>query len=323
MNVNFADFIIAKESEEERHQQYQNLLNIARELDINVTELQLPGEIHRHRLKTNSAPIVASFTDDEQSQILNLLQSVFAPDNDNAHSKMMQIANNFKEKIDRNSRIKFIEARQTVVQADSKASIRHVYAISSVGDLPYQLADGAQGYLRTHENLLYTEKEAKQQEELGGVEWHIDDFTNTDRVKFTNQNQGGNFVSVFSAADNATGSLYLPGQHIPVHPALSFALQRSFLRPYSELPLEKSRQLKQAYLKKLRIDMQQYNPQQARIGQILCTSNTLHRAPYGASLRPGNIRYMVRVTLDNTDKVTMYDMDADELVSNLKLRLRV
>ena len=312
--MDFADFIIAKESEEERVKQYQNLAKLAREIGIKKEELDLPGEIHKHRLRTNGEPSVAFFNDGEQAEILQLLQSVFDKDGDDAHSKMMHIANKFKEKIDPNSRINYIEARQTVVQADSQADIRHVYALSSAENPPVRLAHGAQGYSRTHENLLYKETEPKRRQELGGVQWHIDNFTDADRTKFHNAKQGGSFVSVFSDATNATGSLYLPGQHIPVHPELSLAMQNAFLRDES---------VKQFYVEKLKKDMSRYNPQQAEIGQILCTSNTLHRAPHGTSLRPGNIRYMVRVALDNTNKVTMYDMDAQSMVVNFKLRFRV
>lgn len=312
--MNLSDFIVAKDSEEERRTQYENLVKFAKQFDIDYDQSGLPNEIHKHRLKTNGKAIVGDFTPEEQSQILDLLESVFAGRGNNAYASMMEIANMFKNKIDANSRIKYIEARQTVVQDDLRAYIRHVYALSSAEITPPQLADEAPEFSSTNNNLLYTEIEAKRRPELGGVVWHIDDYANAERTKFKNETQGGHFVSVFSAADNATGSFFLPGKHIPVHSNLSRALQNKFLR-YGEA--------KQQYVEKLDEDMRRHNPQQARIGQILCTSNTLHRAPYSTNLRPGNTRYMVRVTLENTDKVTMYDIDADELVFNLKLRLRV
>ena len=316
MSVNFADFIIAKESETERAKQYENLAKLARQWDIDYEELDLPDEIHKHRLRTNGKPHVAFFNASEQAEILQLLRSVFDVADDDAHKKMMEIANKFKEKIDPSSSINNIEARQTVVQADSQAEIRHVYALSSVENTPAKLADGAPGYSRTHNDLLYTETKPRQRQELSGVPWHIDDFTDADRIKFHNAKQGGNFVSVFSDATNAMGSLYLPGEHIPVHPRLSRALQNVFLR-------NKDKILKQRYVTKLEEDMRRYNPRQAQIGQILCTSNTLHRAPYSNSLHEGNVRYMVRVTLNNTNKVTMYDMNAKSMMFNFKIRFRV
>lgn len=311
--MNFSDFIVAKDSEAERRQQYETLLDFANEFEIDYDESNLPGEMHKHRLRTNGKAIVDSFTREAQSQILNLLERVFDRHADNAYELMMQIANKFQNKIDANSSIKYIEARQTVVEADFKVNSRNVYALSGAENTPQQLVDNATEYVITNDNKLYTEKEATRREELGGAAWHVDDYSHAERTKFRNKNEGGSFVSVFSAADNATGSWYLPGQHIPVHKDFSLALQNQFLRS----------EAKQAYVEKLHRDIKRYNPQQARIGQILCTSNTLHRAPYRTNLLPGKTRYMVRVTLENTNKVTMYDMDAEKFVFNLKLRLRV